>query len=92
MSNRTTLMERLNKQLSEMEAVIKRLGPIEGILERMNTLEDSIYTTKNVFNIQGSLCIYRCIRKSALQTYRQQSNPPLQATGKENLFFKERSG
>lgn len=46
MSNRTTLMERLNKQLSEMEAVFKKLGPIEGILERMNTLEDSIYTTK----------------------------------------------
>ena len=44
MSNRTTLMERLNKQLSEMEAAIKKLGPIEGILERMNTLEDSIYT------------------------------------------------
>ena len=57
MSNRTTLMERLNKQLSEMEAVIKRLGPIEGILERMNTLEDSIYTTKNVFTFKEA-CVY----------------------------------
>ena len=72
-----------------MEAVIKRLGPIEGILERMNTLEDSIYTTKNVFTFKEA-CVYIGVSESLL--YKLTANkviPHYKPRGKKIYFSKK---
>jgi len=62
MQNRITFMERLSERMTAIEAVLKKLEPIENLLERVALLEKGLY-------IPGSVHVYRCFGKPAVQAH-----------------------
>ncbi len=82
-------MERLGERLTAIESVLKKIDPIESLLERITLLEESIYSTKQVFTFQEA-CMYIGISESML--YKLTSNkeiPHYKPRGKMVYFAKE---
>lgn len=81
-------MERLDMRLSSVEKIIEQMKPKE-LMKRVSTLEDNLYSNKDVFNTEEA-CAYLGISESLL--YKMTSNreiPHYKPRGKNIFFAKE---